>query len=124
MNNTGQASLSEGVLLGKGDGTFQPQVTFPAGNFPYGVTVGDFNGDGLPDIAAANYNDGTATIFLSQADGDLDGDGDPTGNCSGGGDADNTGHAWYEVVASYPGDAHYVLQECVAADDSVVVGSG
>lgn len=66
VNNTGQASLSQGVLLGNGDGTFQPQVTFPMGNFPYGVATGDFNGDGLPDMAISNFSSNTATILLSQ----------------------------------------------------------
>src|SRR2546422_10985616 len=37
------------VLLGNGDGTFQPALTFGAGDFPQSMAVGDVNGDGKPD---------------------------------------------------------------------------
>jgi len=42
------------VLLGNGDGTFQGAQTFWAESAPLSVVVGDFNGDGLPDLAVAN----------------------------------------------------------------------
>jgi FG-GAP-like repeat len=43
-----------GVLLGKGDGTFAPQTTYATGFTPFSVAVGDFNGDGILDLAVAN----------------------------------------------------------------------
>jgi hypothetical protein len=44
-----------GVLLGNGDGTFQTPVTYKSGGRgPNSVAVGDLNGDGRPDIVAAN----------------------------------------------------------------------
>jgi hypothetical protein len=41
------------VLLGNGDGTFQAARSVGAGSHPYSVAVGDFNGDGIPDLAVA-----------------------------------------------------------------------
>src|SRR5439155_21694101 len=43
------------VLLGKGDGSFQASLNFGAGLHPDSLAVGDFNGDGWPDLATANF---------------------------------------------------------------------
>jgi len=47
------------VLVGNGDGTFQSEQRFTAGTsgdqYLRGVAVGDFNGDGRPDIATNNW---------------------------------------------------------------------
>jgi len=45
--------------------TFAPQVTFAVGSGPTSVAVGDFNGDGKPDIVVANGNDGTVSVLLN-----------------------------------------------------------
>jgi sugar lactone lactonase YvrE len=66
VGNTAQSALTQSILLGNGDGTFQPQLTFKTGNFPYGEVAADFNGDGFPDLAISNFSDATATILLSQ----------------------------------------------------------
>jgi hypothetical protein len=42
------------VLLGNGDGTFQPPANFPEGSAANRLTVADFNGDGKPDVATLN----------------------------------------------------------------------
>jgi hypothetical protein len=39
------------VLLGNGDGTFQPPVALPLVNTPFAMGLGDFNGDGKIDLA-------------------------------------------------------------------------
>jgi hypothetical protein len=47
---------SVGVLLGKGDGTFQPAVAYGSGgDYAFSVAVADINGDGKLDVLVANY---------------------------------------------------------------------
>jgi hypothetical protein len=48
-----QRSNTVSILLGNGDGTFQPPRTIRVGNDPVAITVGDFNRDGNPDLAVA-----------------------------------------------------------------------
>ena len=57
------------VLLGNGDGTFQPPIPTSVGNGPAAMTMGDFNNDGKLDLAVANYNDNTVTLLLGNGDG-------------------------------------------------------
>ena len=45
------------------------KTSFGTGNSPRAVVTGDFNGDGKPDLAVANYADNTAEVFLSNGDG-------------------------------------------------------
>src|SRR5690349_10893635 len=56
------ANFSSGdisVFLGNGDGTLQTAVSYAVGPFPESVLVGDFNGDGIPDLAVSL--DGSST---------------------------------------------------------------
>jgi len=47
-----------------------PNATDPATGYePASVAVGDFNGDGIPDLAVVNRSDNTVTILLGQGDG-------------------------------------------------------
>jgi hypothetical protein len=57
------------VLLGNGDGSFQPAQSYAAGFNPTAVAVGDFNGDGLPDLAVANEFSGGVSVLLGNGDG-------------------------------------------------------
>jgi hypothetical protein len=57
------------VLLGNGDGTFQPGVTYSAGTNPLSVAVGDFNSDGRPDLVVANRFSGTVSVLLGNGNG-------------------------------------------------------
>jgi hypothetical protein len=56
-------------LLGSGVGTFAAQVTYGAGSDPLAIAVGDFNGDGQPDLAAVNYESNTVSVLLNQGGG-------------------------------------------------------
>jgi hypothetical protein len=95
--NFGEDTARETVLLGNGDGTF----TTPAistGVYAYdALAVGDFNGDGVPDLASTTGGSSldialtqlsqTAVVSLSNVS--------------------IVGTGPYQVVASYPADANY-----------------
>ena len=46
-----------------------PGSPFATGNLPLSVAVGDFNGDGRPDLATANRQDNTVTVLLGTGTG-------------------------------------------------------
>lgn len=52
------------VLLGNGDGTFNPAIDFPAGNTPQSLAVGDIDGILGPDIVVANQVNGFNNVSL------------------------------------------------------------
>ena len=56
-----------GVLMNGGGGTFGAPVPYVGGSGlnPWSVALGDFNGDGKPDLAVANKNDGTVSVLLN-----------------------------------------------------------
>jgi hypothetical protein len=57
------------VLLGAGDGTFQPPINTPSFGEPVAIVAGDFNHDGKLDIAVANTIYGGIDILLGNGDG-------------------------------------------------------
>ncbi len=56
------------ILLGKGDGTFQPAVDYPTAAKALSVTAGDFNGDGKLDLAVS-ASSGFVSVLLGKGDG-------------------------------------------------------
>ena len=58
------------VTAGVG-GTFGSAVNYPVGSTPSAIVTGDFNGDGLPDLAVANAGSNSVTVFFGQANGTL-----------------------------------------------------
>jgi hypothetical protein len=68
-----QSTSSVSVLLGNGDGTFGPAVSYPVGFNPGNVVVGDFTGSGILDLAVpipGNYPDpGSVEVLLGNGDG-------------------------------------------------------
>src|SRR5262249_26330967 len=57
------------VLLGNGDGTFQPQVTYAEMAYAFALATGDFTGDGPLDLAIANSGDNTVSVLFGNGDG-------------------------------------------------------
>lgn len=69
--NSGYSSHEPGsisILLGTGTGDFQPAVNYGRGS-PSVLLVGDFNGDGKPDLAAARFYGDAISILLGNGDG-------------------------------------------------------
>jgi hypothetical protein len=65
----GNGEGSAGVLLGNGDGTFQPVVLYASGgDWATSIAVADLNGDGKPDLALANFS-GSMGVLLGNGDG-------------------------------------------------------
>jgi hypothetical protein len=48
---------------------FQTSLSFETGPVPVFVAMGDFNGDGIPDLATANQGDNSVSILLGRGDG-------------------------------------------------------
>jgi hypothetical protein len=70
-NQIGSGNGSVGVLLGRGNGTFQPTVAYDSGGpHAWSVAVADVNGDSRPDILVANANgSNTVGVLLNGGNG-------------------------------------------------------
>ena len=69
--NLGTDNVS--VLLGNGTGGFGTRASnrSPCGTGPHAVAVGDFNRDGNPDLAVANYGSNNVSVLLGNGSGRL-----------------------------------------------------
>lgn len=70
-----QYSHNVGVLLNNGNGTFAPVIGYgPVAGNPVAITSGDYDGDGLADVAitlSPPWPDGVVSIFRGNGDGTL-----------------------------------------------------
>ncbi len=68
---TSPSSNNVTILLGSGSGGFSAATgsPFPAGAGPVSLAVGDFNGDGIPDLATADYSSNSVTVLLGNGSG-------------------------------------------------------
>lgn len=62
-------SSSVSILLGLGDGSFAPQVSYTVGSAPRSVATGDVDGDGVLDLAVANGDSNSVSVLLGVGDG-------------------------------------------------------
>jgi Bacterial Ig-like domain (group 3)/FG-GAP-like repeat len=75
LNGDGKEDLAIGaetsatVVLGRGDGTFGPASSYATGMNPHQVAVGDFNNDGIADLATVNEGDCTLSFLQGNGDG-------------------------------------------------------
>jgi hypothetical protein len=60
---------SVSVFLNNGGGSFQPARNVGVEPNSSSAVAGDFNGDGLADLAVVNTGDGTVSVLLSNGDG-------------------------------------------------------
>jgi len=66
---TGYSQLTANLGGAIGDGTFKPRQAFGVGSLPVSVAVGDFNGDGVADLASADFSVNTVSVLLGNGDG-------------------------------------------------------
>jgi hypothetical protein len=64
VTNAHSLSNNVSVLLGNGEGVFATAVNYPTGKTPQSVAVGDFNGDLMPDLVVANFDDSNVSVLL------------------------------------------------------------
>jgi hypothetical protein len=57
------------VLMGKADGTFGPATSYATSIDARGITSGDLNGDGNPDLAVTDFSSGSVSVLLGNGDG-------------------------------------------------------
>jgi len=78
VSNSSESSNYISILLGNGDGTFQPQRTHTIdGKMPSSLVKGDFNEDGFMDLTVLNYSltsggsvtSSFITLLLGRGDG-------------------------------------------------------
>ena len=103
------------ILLGNGDGTFQPAINLTLVKNPMRIAAGDFNGDGKDDLAVTAWvASNNLSIFLSNGDGTF----------RAGTPAALPGAPMMTVVADFNSD--HILDLAVVTDSSinVLLGNG
>lgn len=109
------------ILLGNGDGTFQPPVSYTTGDV-FSIAIGDFNSDGILDIAISDQTQQNITIFTGVGDGSFTSTtpittvGQAHGIVVGDFNGDGNDDIGFAVTSSTPGD--------LLSDFYVALGNG
>src|SRR3984957_16694558 len=61
--------LSISVLIGNGDGTFKPQVTYATGSAPTSLVVGDLKSNKGADLVVADQGSNEVSVLRGNGDG-------------------------------------------------------
>jgi FG-GAP-like repeat/FG-GAP repeat len=69
--NTSDGQPTVTVLVQKGNGLFKRVHTYTVGSVPEAVGIGEFNGDGIADLAIANFGSDNITVLLGNGDGSV-----------------------------------------------------
>jgi hypothetical protein len=107
------------ILLGNGDGTFQPHVDYATGTGPVALKTGDFDGDGSLDLAVVNSTANTVSILLNNGNGTFQAKHDyATGT--------GTQNPQWIAVADFNGDGNLDLAVANMASNtiSILLGNG
>ena len=116
------ASWVVSVLLGNGDGTFQPHQDLVTGDAPSQIVLGDFNNDTNLDLATVNAcgddpncgftSSGTISILLGNGDGTFQPHSDFAAGFEPGhfADADFNGDGYVDFAATSSGAVSVMLQ--------------
>ncbi len=102
------------ISLGHGDGTFGGKSDYDAGGTPTSLAIGDLNGDGHPDLVAADFDSYNVAVLLGTGTGAFG----PT-NYYGTG----TG-PWSVAIADLNGDGYVDLVVAVDFGILILLGNG
>ena len=103
------------LLLGNGDGTFQPAGQYAVGSDPRAIVAGDFTGDGQLDLAVAAYDPDTGPGYIAVLLGNGDGTFQPAVDYPVGDGPDAI------VAADFTGDGHLDLAVEDASGQGITV---
>ncbi|MGO9466280.1 MAG: FG-GAP repeat domain-containing protein [Isosphaeraceae bacterium] len=114
------------VLLGNGDGTFQPPTYYPVGNDPVSLVAAELSGNGHYDLATANIGSNNVSILMGNGDGTFE-----TAQQYPVGDAPDslvagtfTGAGSLDLAVAYEGDLDPYTGQYIDGGVSILIGDG